>query len=277
VFRGMAEDIDRSAGRRASTLRALSTSIHQLQLRGSGRGHCVGSIFNVYCDESCYQQHDHHGVMLLGGLWCPLDRTAFFSRGIRAIKSRHGIAPRSEIKWTRVSPGKLRFYLDLIEYFFSEPDLHFRGVIVPDKENLQHDIHGQSHDQWHYKMWFVLLSCVLSPHDEYRIYLDIKDTHSNRSALKLHDVLCNSQYDFSRKIISRVAIVRSDQSEILQLCDLILGAVSYANRGLKTSAAKQALVSAVRSLSGYSLTQTTLYRESKLNLLRWKAQEVASL
>ena len=228
-------------------------------------------IFNVYCDESCYQPNDPHQVMTLGALWCPTEKVQQFTQHLRGIKRKHGIAPYSEIKWTRVSPAKVDFYRDLIEYFFDEADLHFRGVIIPDKALLQHESRGQTHDEWHHKMWFVLLTCVLSPKDEYRVYLDIKDTHGAEKARTLHDVLCNSQYDFSRKIIKRLEIVRSEQVELLQLGDLILGAISYANRGLETSTAKLNLVELVRARSGYALTKTTLLRESKVNLLRWKA------
>jgi hypothetical protein len=31
--------------------------------------------FNIYCDESCYLEHDRQKVMVLGSIWCPLDRS----------------------------------------------------------------------------------------------------------------------------------------------------------------------------------------------------------
>jgi hypothetical protein len=236
-------------------------------------GAAMGQIFNVYCDESCYQQNDHHRVMTLGALWCPLERVRSVTERLREIKKKHLIDPYSEIKWTRVSPAKLGLYRDLIEYFFDDSDLHFRGVIIPNKRLLRHEGRNQTHDEWHHKMWFVLLSCVLSPKDEYRVYLDIKDTHSAEKARKLHEVLCNSQYDFSRQIIRRLEIVRSEQAELMQLADLVLGSISYANRALDSSTAKLNLVALVQARSGYSLTRTTLQRESKVNLLRWRATE----
>lgn len=40
-----------------------------------------------------------------------------------------------EMKWTKISPAKVDLYKDLVNYFFDDDDLHFRGVIIPDKTN----------------------------------------------------------------------------------------------------------------------------------------------
>jgi len=174
-----------------------------------------------------------------------------------------------EIKWTKVSPAKLNFFLDLLDFFFDDDDLHFRALIVPDKTKLTHDKFEQSHDDFYYKMYFDMLKIILSPDASYRIYLDIKDTRGAQKVENLKNVLCNNMYDFSRSIIERMQIVRSHEVEIMQLADLLIGAISYTNRGLTTSRAKNALVQRIRHRSGYRLTSTTLYREEKLNLFRW--------
>jgi len=182
--------------------------------------------------------------------------------------------PEFEIKWTKVSPAKIRLYLDIVDLFFDDDDLHFRALLVPDKVKLRHDVFGQSHDDWYFKMYFDMLKFILSPDACYRIYLDIKDTRSAVKIAKLHDVLCNNIYDFSRRIIECVQTVRSHEMEILQLTDLLIGAVSYVNRGLTTSPAKQALVERIKECTHYSLKQSTLLREDKFNLFRWHASEV---
>ena len=194
-----------------------------------------------------------------------------FRSRIREIKTRHGLGPEFEIKWTKVSPAKVQFYLDVMDYFFDDDDLHFRALIVPDKSMLDHQAFGQTHDEWYYKMYFDMLKLLLGPEARYRIYLDIKDTRGATKVTRLHDVLSNNMYDFSREIIERVQTVRSHEVEMLQLADLLIGIVSYANRGLSTSAAKLALVERMQRRSGYDLTKTTLYLESKVNLFRWHA------
>jgi hypothetical protein len=236
----------------------------------------VSEVINVYCDESCHLEHDHQSAMTLGALWCKKDRARQAADRMREIKARHGLAEKFEVKWTKVSPAKVQFFLELVDYFFDEEDLHFRALIVPDKSRLEHGAFGQTHDDWYYKMYFDLLKVVIEPESRYHIYLDLKDTQGKAKVRKLHEVLAHAHYDFSREIIERIQTVRSHEVELLQLADLLIGAVSYANRGLSSSTAKTALVEHVRRRSRYSLTQTTLLRESKVNLFCWRASEVSA-
>ncbi len=184
------------------------------------------TIYNIYCDESCHMENDHQQVMILVAVWCPLEKSQELSKRLREIKGRHGIRSEFETKWTKISPAKKDFYIDLIDYFFDNEHLHFRALIIPDKSMLQHKKFGQDHDTWYYKMYFDMLKIILSPDDCYRLYLDIKDTRGASKVKKLHDVLCNNMYDFQRRIIERVQIVRSHEVELLQLADLLIGAIS---------------------------------------------------
>jgi len=231
----------------------------------------MSPIFNIYCDESCHMEHDHQKVMVLGAVWCLLERTREIAVRIREIKAKHGLPSEFEIKWSKVSPAKVEFYLDVVDYFFDDDDLHFRALIVTDRSKLRHQDFQQTHDEWYYKMYFDMLKIILDPNARYRIYIDIKDTRGGAKIAKLHEVLCNNIYDFCRQIIETLQIVRSNEVETLQMADLLIGAVSYANRNLTTSSAKLALVQRVRERSGYSLTRTTLFREDKVNLFVWHA------
>lgn len=235
----------------------------------------MGETYNIYCDESCHLENDRQRAMVLGAVWCPLDKTREIAVRLREIKQKHGLSPRFEIKWTKVSPGKKGFYLDLIDYFFDDDDLHFRALIVPDKSLLRHDAFpGQDHDAWYYKMYFDMLKVIFRPDARYRIYLDIKDTRGAAKAAKLHDVLCNDRYDFSRQVIERLQLVHSHEIEQLQLADLLIGAIAYLNRGLSGNIGKTALIDRMRHRSGYDLTRSTLLREDKMNLFRWHAAEI---
>ena len=165
-------------------------------------GHNIIKIFNIYCDESCHLENDGQKIMVLGAVWCPLDKTREIAIRLREIKKKHGMPSPFEVKWSKVSPAKKDLYLNLIDSFFDEDSLHFRALIVPDKEKLRHDaIPGQDHDIWYYKMYFNMLKAIPRPEARYRIYLDIKDTRGARKSKKLHDVLCNNMSDFSREVM----------------------------------------------------------------------------
>lgn len=224
--------------------------------------------YNVYCDESCHLEKDQQDIMVLGAIWCPKDLSQSIFERIRDIKQRHELSEHFEIKWTKVSPGKIKFYLDLIDYFFDDDDLHFRALIAH-KSELNHELYDQTHDDWYYKMYFDMLKVIFNPTSRYRIYLDIKDTRGAKKVEKLHDVLCNNIWDFSRQIIQKVQLVRSHEVELIQLTDLLIGAISYKNRKLDSSIAKTILIQRIQERSGYSLDRTTLYREDKLNLFKW--------
>lgn len=232
----------------------------------------MSQIYNVYCDESCHLENDQQQVMVLGAVWCPIEKVREISARLREIKQKNGFGRDFEVKWTKVSASKQELYLDLLDYFFDDDDLHFRALIAP-KENLRHIDFDQSHDEWYHKMYFDMLKVIFAPDSQYSIYLDIKDSRGGAKMAKLHEVLCSSLYDFSASIIKRVQIIRSQDSEIMQLADLLIGVISYVNRELAGNAGKVALVNRMCERSHYTLTKTTLYRENKVNLFRWKAQQ----
>jgi len=225
--------------------------------------------YNVYCDESCHLENDGQKAMVLGAVWCPKDKRLEIAERIREIKQKHGLGRDFEIKWTKVSPSKLAFYQDIVDYFFDDDDLHFRGLVVPDKSILDHGRHQQNHDEWYYKMYFTMLKTVFDPDSRYYVYIDIKDTLGHEKVEKLQDILCTNAYDFSRKMIADVKRVHSHEVEHLQIADLLIGALSYLHRELSGNSAKEALITRIRQRSGYRLTLNTMMRELKFNLLIW--------
>jgi hypothetical protein len=213
--------------------------------------------------------------MVLGAIWCPLERVREITEHIREIKERHGLPRHFETKWVKVSPAKLGYYQEVLEYFFAERDLHFRALVVPDKSILRHDEFEQTHDIWYYKMYYVMLKAIFGM-AEYRIYLDIKDSRSARKVAKLQEVLQNAFHAIPFVDIQRIQIVRSEEVEILQLADLLIGAISYANRHLDTSPAKSTLVDLIRRRAFSNLTSTTPYSRQKVNIILWQPAEAGA-
>ena len=225
--------------------------------------------YNIYCDESCHLPNDKEPVMVLGAIWCPKAEARRIAENVRAIKVRHGLPPFFEIKWSKVYTGKEKLYLDLINYFFNEKDLHFRGLIA-EKTGLNHEKYNQSHDDWYFKMYYQLLSILFLLENAYYIYLDIKDTRSLEKVQRLHQIICNSQHDFDRNIIKRIQLVRSHEMEQIQIADIIIGAIGYLNRNKSTSNAKNNIVKEIKILSGLDLISKTDKTEQKFNLFHWK-------
>ena len=230
----------------------------------------MSELIHVYCDESCHLEHDESSSMALGAIWCPASHRAMLGRKIKALKAVHAFEAEREIKWVKVSPAKLDFYLALVDLFFDEPMLHFRGLVVPDKSALDHERFGQTHDEFYYKMWFQLLNWLISSEQRLRVFIDIKDTRGQAKVTKLHEILCNANYDFDRNLIGSVEQVHSHDVPLLQLADLLIGALTYQHRGLSGSEAKQAVIERIQQRSGLSLGRSSTVRAEKFNLFVWR-------
>ena len=227
---------------------------------------------NVYCDESCHLPNDGKNAMVLGAVWCPRERIYAINREIRSLKLAHGLTANYEYKWTKVSSGRQEFYLALVNYFFDTVDLNFRGYVA-NKANLNHSALRQTHDEWYYKIYFRMLEHVLDPRNSYDIYLDIKDTRGGARVRKLNDVLCNAQRDFDRSIVRRIQIIESHDAELMQLADILIGALSFLHQGEAVkptrNTAKMAVISKVKERSGLSLMNRTTTGARKFNLFFW--------
>lgn len=232
-------------------------------------------LINIYCDESCHLENDKQNAMVLGGIICSdADKKKAFER-IREIKQKHGLAKEFEIKWTKVSNSKIDFYSDLIDYFFDNEDLGFRALIVPDKNKLRHEDFNQSHDQFYYKMYYEMLKIIFNPSFLYNIYLDIKDTNGTEKIQKLKDILghfLRNRYCLNKSFINRIQEVKSHEVELIQLADLLIGAVSYLNRGEQGSQGKLKLIEQIQKKTSHPLNCSTLPGEKKFNIFKWNPQ-----
>ncbi len=229
---------------------------------------------SVFCDESSHLPKSPEKVMLLGCVYVPTAAVSYLSLALRDLKEIH--AARGELKWAHISNSRRNFYLELVSFFCAHDDLHFRVLVVPDKTLLDHDTYNEgSHDTFYYKMYFSLLSKILSPTEIYDIYVDIKDTRSKFKLQTLHAVLCNDQRDFTSQMVRRVQHIRSNEHELVQLADFLIGAVSYRHRDLTTNATKVAVVRELEASLGHSLLDSTSLSERKFNIFVWQPREKA--
>ena len=231
----------------------------------------MSTEYNFYCDESLHLPNDKSKIMVLGGIWCPKENVSEINRCIREIKEKYNI--NHEMKWVKVSASKHEAYKELVKFFFDREELHFRVLIVDNKDVINHENYNQTHDEWYYKMYFRMLKTVLDPLAVYNIYMDVKDTKSKTKIMKLKEVLANSRYDFSNQMIKNMQVIRSDEVQIMQIVDILIGAMAYHSRHLSAMRAKTEIIEYIKERSGYSLDKNTLYRESKFNIFHLQLDE----
>lgn len=239
---------------------------------------------NIYCDESCHLQNGNDTVMSIGAVYCPASKKNEIFERLFELKKKHDLIPKHkknekdnrtyyELKWNKVSKAKINYFKDVIDYFFDDDDLHFRSLIVANKAEINYEKFQHTHDTFYYKMYFGMLKAILNPEFAHYIYIDIKDTRSKEKVHKLEEVLRNDKYDYAKEIIKHVQQVRSHEVELIQLADLLIGAMGYINRGKKESKPKNELIELIKHRSKYSLTKSTLLRESKFNIFIWEPQK----
>lgn len=216
----------------------------------------MSKTFNIYCDESCHIEHDHKKFMFLGSVSSAYNQVKLHTEQIKQLKKKHNFY--AEIKWTSVSNSKLRFYLDLVDYFFAT-DLKFRAIGI-EKSKIKCEDFGSTYDDFYYKMYYYLLNKNIDTLYNYNVFLDVKDTLSTYKVNKLKDIL-NVKYGVFRNIQN----IRSEESLLLQLADFLMGAVSYSNNDeLKANAAKVLVIERIRHHAALDLSATNYSK--KLNL-----------
>lgn len=231
--------------------------------------------YNIYCDESCHLEHDNQKYMVLGGIICEKSNRKIIKNDLISIKIKNNIKENAEIKWNKVSPSKLEYYKELVDYFFDSEMLRFRAMII-DKTQINHEKFNQTHDDWYYKMYYELLKNLAEPKDNNYIYLDIKDTKSAKKVEGVKNYLNMRMREFEYEPIKHIQSINSQESPILQLADLFIGAIGYRNREMfnkdSASNAKTELMKYIVEKSGYSLVKSTLLSEKKFNLFHINLQ-----
>jgi hypothetical protein len=214
--------------------------------------------YKIFCDESCHLQNDGWDTMTLGALKCPESDYETIKKDIIAIKLKH-LTP-FEIKWTKLSKSRTALYKELIDYFISS-NLTFRTVMVVNKQDLDHNIFSQTHSEFYYKTYYLVLKKIMNEYDSYKVYMDIKDTRGKEALNELTKVFKNSH----ELPVPFMQHIRSDESQLLQLVDLLTGAVSYKARDVQTSPLKLEIVNYIEQKLRIVLNTTSSYNEEKFN------------
>ena len=115
-------------------------------------------------------------------------------------------------------------------------------------------------------MYFYLIRKFLNNKHELQIFMDIKDTHGNKKIRKLKKILQNFSKNRFEHSVKNIQLIRSHENSLLQLTDLLIGAISYKNRGLSNSNSKLELISLIEEYTNFNLDKTTMLSEIKFNI-----------
>lgn len=221
----------------------------------------------VYCDESrpdlLSSLNPQASYMVIGSLWLRTEYRNTFKEAIHNLRDRYKIG--GEFKWQKISPSRLFFYKDLIDWFFGQGEnLCFRCIAVDrQKINLLH-FHENDQELGFYKFYYQLLHHWINDYNEYVIFCDFK---SNRRRDKLHVLQqCLARSNLSSEVVN-VQAVRSRESVLIQLVDVLTGtAAARLNGTTESGGAKEIIIAHLEKyLPGGQITHTSR-SEKKFNV-----------
>lgn len=222
--------------------------------------------YTLFCDESCHLQHDGSDVMCIGALVMPENGIASIKSDLKDIKRKHGIL--HELKWNTVSATHLSMYDELIEYFFNS-DMSFRCILLKNKTNIKaEDMDRATYNEYYYSLVEKLIRYTVrhnnAPDSDYRVFLDLKDTHSRIKLSTIRTELETSLQGNGH--VHSMQNIRSHESQFIQMVDILVGAVSHCARGLQSSPAKLHIINKIENLSGYMLNEGTEPGDNKFSI-----------
>lgn len=235
--------------------------------------------YSIYIDESCHLENDNMPLMCIGYTKINTKNYKSIKEKIKRIKLKH--KSPTEIKWNKLSLNRFPLYKDLIDFIFDN-DIKFRAILVKNKDQLDHDKFNRGdHNSFYYTLVFFLLRnpYINKSDSKCKVILDIKDTRGKERLDKLN-VRLNQEYKNRYNTKSPFTFfqhIRSEENELLQLTDLLIGAITYKARGLhKKGDASEVKVKVLNYLeykSGYALDDGTNPTEDKFNIFDFQLQK----
>jgi len=203
--------------------------------------------------------------MILGGIIIPNGNVNVFIETMQLYRVKHNM--RSELKWSKVKHQKLDEYKAFVDYFFAlvnSDKIHFKSVIF-DNHTVDHKKYsGGDKEKGFYKFYYQLLfNCFgrqyysSETNEKFIVHPDQRQSSYGLDELKT--VLNNGmrkKFKTSDSPFISIEPVNSKNSEIVQINDIIIGAIGFVKNGYH-----------LLSASNKGKVELSKYIESKAGLM----------
>ncbi|HOO97585.1 MAG TPA: DUF3800 domain-containing protein [Caldisericia bacterium] len=206
------------------------------------------SEYNIYSDESSTRSGQ---FMLIGGLWVEKQHTKELQDEILEVRKKHNWY--NEFKWNKVSRMNHKAFLELIDVFYWTP-CHFRCTAI-DKDKLDHKRYNDNDEELgFYKFYSLLISMSMKPDTSYHLFMDHRtNKKKNRiSDLKEHvNNFASWKFPYREETPQLLSVTAQDskKNELIQLTDVILGALAYDLNGYTTSEHKLMMSNCLKNVT----------------------------
>jgi len=196
------------------------------------RGPDPAFIREIYIDETSQTKHRY---LLLGAVTIPLQDKPDALQAITTARLPQ--LPHGEMKWGKVSPSKIAAYQRTADSFFDHPafsNAHFHCIVI-DTSRIDHKTYNNSDREigFNKEVYQLASKCArLYPRDVFHVYPDHRETPHPPEQLRL---ILNwgrrKAGDRRSWPFRRWQFQDSKSSLLLQLTDIMLGAVAYQVNG----------------------------------------------
>ena len=186
--------------------------------------------------------------MLIGGIWVD-EPTYIKAKGeCRKFKYENNWKENTKFNWKNLSKKTFEQYCKFIDIFFKY-NLQFNCIIIDKKEvNLKDNLNKDA-ELGFYKFYYQLLRKNSKPNIPYYVYLDRRNTSEPKRLEVLRNFLRRDYYpasysgarQFEKGLdIHSLEFVNSDTYNLIQMADLLLGAIGFHfnNRHLQLGASQ---------------------------------------
>lgn len=186
---------------------------------------------DIFADES---SQNNHKYMVLGAIITPTDNTSGLVAHLRKIRGSR--LPGGEMKWTKVSKSKYDVYKAVIDGFFDLNDknkIHYTCLIANTHKFKHHKYnYGDKEIGFSKLVYQLLLSFARSYKTPLYVYLDKRTTKQSLDELQL---ILNrgaaKSLGLESEPFRRVVFRDSKRTQLLQLTDVITGAIAFRRNG----------------------------------------------
>ncbi|MEW5799103.1 MAG: DUF3800 domain-containing protein [Bacteroidota bacterium] len=241
-------------------------------------------LYHIYCDES-RQSKDRY--MVLGGI--VMEHTEILRFADTMKKFRQEQKMTAELKWSKVSTQKLPEYKRFVDYFFALNNtnyIHFHSIIIDNHQVNHKKFNKGDKELGFYKFFYQLLLhcfgkiyCTSTNNVRLFVHLDNRQTKYKLSTLKtiLNNGMAKKFSILYRPFVA-VEPVESKISDLLQISDIILGAMGYQKNGYhllaESKKGKIELAEYIASSAGLkTLTENTLKSNQRFTIWNFRLQQ----
>jgi hypothetical protein len=222
--------------------------------------------------------------MIYGGIITPAKNVPNLEKAIQEWRDKNNF--HGEIKWTKVSKAKLSLYAGLVNFFFKlaeKHQLHFKAVVFDTTEIDYATYHKGDEDLGFYKFYYFFLLHKFGTYakDDTHLLWIFLDQRSGCESVKLgtlrNVVNAGIRKKYGRKadVVRRVEARVSHECSLMQLADVLMGAVGYHCNDLHekpgASPSKTALAAQIAKRAGVAtLKQQTRFNQAHFDIWQFK-------